>query len=213
MSNLVERRGLLLATLGAPLLIACSPPQTFDLRWDEEVQLQEEAMLLLTTKVQFQRNSAFSKYENARRRITTLSFDAGQGYGVIKFTTWLRPVFVDRIRGKWYLVLSGQGPFGKTDESADFWGHDFTTREQRLAMLEGNAFRPAAWEMAPVSIKRENLLPLIETVELAKLDGKKVSIAEKERLSRDQPMEPSLRDITRPQRMTSLATNLSRLTW
>ena len=64
MSDSAKRRGLVIATLSAPLLTGCIWPRLFDLAWDEEVQLHDGTILVLATKVQFQRNSTFSRYGN-----------------------------------------------------------------------------------------------------------------------------------------------------
>jgi hypothetical protein len=197
----INRRAALCLALPGTLLSGCGLPKLFELAIDEEVQLHDGSILLLNTKVQFQRTSIFSKYENAMRRVTTLTFDTGSPARAVTFTTWLHPVMLDRVNDNWYLVLSGQGPFGKTDESGHLWGHDFTTHLQRLAILEGRVFRAATWDTAPPSILRENLYPMVETSVLAELNGKRVSLAEKDKLLQDQFLDPNRRQITRPQHM------------
>ena len=184
--------------VSALLLGACGLPRLFELTINEELGLQDGSIVTVETTVQYQRTDLFSKYENALRRVTTLKFDAGPPYGRIVFTTWLRPVFLDQIDGKWYLVLTGQGPFGKSDETADQWGHSFTTLEQRLAILEGRGFRPIPWELSPKSIQVENLFPLIDAKVLAELSGKTVSRKDKQDWLTNRVADPSRRQITRP---------------
>jgi hypothetical protein len=182
-----------------PLLSSCGLPKLFSLKIIEEVKLHDGPLLLVETTVQFQRQNLFSNYEDAVRRTTTLNFDAGKPIGLVTFTTWLHPIFLDRIAGNWYLVLSGQGPFGKADESPSRWGHSFTTNEQRLTTLRDGAFHPLDWDLAPPSIQRVNLFPLIETSTLAKLNGKRIGLEEKERFLQETLADPYRRQITRPQ--------------
>ncbi|SHN29968.1 hypothetical protein [Rhizobacter sp. OV335] len=193
-----SRRRALMAAGAALLATGCGQPRLFELTIFEEVRLRDGPLLLLKRTIQFERGGYFSGYQNARRRVTTLVFDAGTPLGSVKFTTWLTPVFLDRIAGRWYLVLAGQGPFGKTDETSDQWGHGFTTREQRLATLDGRTFHPMGWESAPPSIQRENLFPSIDVSLLAGYDGKRVSFEEKEVLLQDAYLDPARREISRP---------------
>jgi hypothetical protein len=49
-------------------------------------------------------------------------------------------------------MKAGQGPWGNfPEEMLDFWGRDFTTLEQRLAIFSEGSFQPMSWDKVLVN--------------------------------------------------------------
>ena len=74
------RRGLLMAAITAPLLSACSRSRTFDLAWEEEVQLHDGRVITAKLKYGYERLGSlltFDRYEPSILRTKELAFDAG----------------------------------------------------------------------------------------------------------------------------------------
>lgn len=69
---------------------------------------------------------------------------------------------IGQFDNEWYVVISGQGPFGNhPDEMPTHWGNDYTTLLQRLAILRGDTFTPIPWAVAPTQLTKMNLMDSI----------------------------------------------------
>jgi hypothetical protein len=180
-------------------------PRYFDIAWDEEVQQQNGDVIVIHAKRTFERRGArLSRYDerDSTVRRNTLTFTPTRSSEAIEFTTRMPIAYLGSIRGSWYAVIAGQGPYGNfPDEMPDRWGRDFTTLEQRVAILRDGKFVPITWGEAPTELVRMNLLPSIPLSELVALDGHKVTLAQKRQYEITYPT-PYKREISRPLRST-----------
>jgi hypothetical protein len=191
---------LLVAGIGYVMIFGLFP-QYFDLEWDEEIEMETGKLAVLRVKKTFERRGyrllPYDENASTMRR-NTYTFTTN-GSAVV-FTTRMPLAYLGELDGHWYAVIAGQGPFGNyPDEMPDHWGRDFTTLEQRLAVLKGDAFTPIAWEAAPKGLVRMNLLPSVPLSRLVSLNGSRVSLVQKRQLELDYPT-PYRREITRPLR-------------
>lgn len=201
----MKRRTLLLATAASPLLTGCIWPNEFELAWDEEVQLHDGRVAVVSVLHRYQRyrNHLLNRYADAIFRGNEFTFDAGETIGRIKLVSRLGVKYLDQIEGNWYAVLFGQGPYGNNpDEMPDRWGHDFTRSQERLAIFRNGRFEPISWDLAPPnSILRTNLMVGSMPVGvLASLNGKRVTLIEKQGLRVKYPPGPGAAEIDRPLR-------------
>lgn len=180
-------------------------PRYFDIQWDEEVQLHDGRVIVVHVKKTYERRGMrLSPYENTTFRRNEFIFDADGGLGRITFGSRLGVKHIDQIRGVWYAVLFGQGPYGNyADEMPDHWGSDFTMQEERLARLDNGQFVPIIWELAPSgAISRSNRVVGSMSVEvLASFNDKKMTLDDKRRLRAIYPPGPGGGQISRPIRM------------
>lgn len=181
-------------------------PRYFDIGWDEEVLSGDERVVLVHVVRTFERRGLrLSRYEEegSTMRRNTFVFKPSVDAPSISFSTRMPVAYLGEIRGTWYAVVAGQGPYGNfPDEMPDYWGRDFTTLEQRLAVLKEGKFQPVKWEEAPRELVRMNLLPSIPLRDLVALKGRKVTLAEKHRFEEAHPT-PRRREIARPLRMAN----------
>jgi hypothetical protein len=177
-------------------------PRYFDIAWDEEVNLHDGKIIVVHIKRKYERLKwRLSRYDNLIFRENEITWKV-QGKGEnIKFRSRLPICYLGKFDDKWFVVLSGQGPYGNhQDEMSDHWGNDFTTLEQRLAILENNIFHPVSWNKAPPELVRMNLTPSIPPTELSIFEGKLMTISEKVHLEKIYATSYR-REVARPLRM------------
>ncbi len=136
-------------------------PRYFDIEWDEEVQLHDGSLIIVHVKNTYERlRSRLNPYDtdSIKFRRKTIEFESQIGQKVI-ISTRMPVAYLGRFDGRWYIVISGQGPYGNfPDENEGRWGDDFTTLEQRLAILRNGEFTPIDWEQSPPYITSMNLM-------------------------------------------------------
>jgi hypothetical protein len=199
--------------IGAMLYISQNGiyPRYFDIAWDEEVQLHDGRVIVVYVKRTFERRSHWSRYEHTIFRSNEFTFDGGEKVGQIQFRSRLGVGYIDQIDLKWYSVLYGQGPYGNhPDEMPNYWGNDFTMKEERLARLDGGKFSPISWDLAPTGgILRNNfVIGSVPLDVLAGFDGKKMTLADKDKLRTIYPPGPGGGEISRPIRMQKLTSGV-----
>jgi hypothetical protein len=186
----------------AYLLIFGLYPRYFDIAWDEEVQLHDGKIIIVHVKRTFERRGwRFSRYDDSHSNVRRNEFTFKLGSETIVFSTRMPVAYLGEIRGTWYAVISGQGPYGNyPDEMPNHWGSDFSTREQRLAILKGLNFTPAKWGQAPPELDRINLSTIYSLVDLVPLSNTLVTVDQKRRYESTHP-SPNGYEITRPIRI------------
>lgn len=200
-----NRRGAAMALMILLALTACSKeyPQFFDIAWDEEVKLDGGRIMAAHVKNTYERRKKNAdEYDeiNIQFRRKELSFERSPGQIYI-LKTRMPVSYLGQFSDKWYLVISGQGPYGNfPDEMPDRWGKDFTTREQRVAVLENEAFQPILWEHAPSELRTMNLMESVFWRDFVAWDGKKLTLNQKRFFDKTHP-SPDQNEITRPIRM------------
>lgn len=183
-------------------------PQYFDIAWDEEVQLHDGRVIVVHVKNTYERRTKnLSRYEGAIFRKNEFTWYADEKKGHLKFMSRLPVSYLGKFGEDWFVVLAGQGPWGNfPEEMPHFWGRDFTTLEQRLAIFSEGIFQPMSWDKAPSQLTRMNLTPSMPVSELSKFDGKKMTIEEKKHLDKIYAT-PYAHEITRPLRMNPIKGN------
>lgn len=178
-------------------------PRNFDIAWDEEVQLHDGRVIVVHIKNTYRRlGFRLYQYDDAIATHGEIAFDSESKFGTIVLRTGLGVPFIDLIDDQWYIVLSGQGPDNRPEEPGEFWGHDFTQTEKRLAVLRDGKFVPSAWELAPNSIQNRNLLFTGMSIkELVDISKKRITLDIKQQLKIQYPPHPEAREISRPLRM------------
>jgi len=199
--GLLNRRALLLATAASPLA-ACGGERFFTLSWVEEVALHDSSVIAASLKFTYERLEAplfGDPYRTAILRDTLLSFDSGRGV-VTQLFQRQRPMLLDRNDdGTWFVVLQGRGYSSSLHTTPD-WGQDQNGNGQRMARQEGSRFVLAHLSKLPGWVKGGNLLmDYAPVAELMKLNGKKITLMDKEAYFNKYPLQPVEREIRRPQ--------------
>ena len=181
-------------------------PRFFDIEWDEEVKLHDGRVIVVHVKNTYERqkkNSGRYDENSIQFRHKELTFERNPGE---KYTlkTRMPLAYLGRFDEKWYIVISGQGPYGNfPDELPTRWGDDFSTRIQRVAILEKETFQPIRWEDAPSALISMNLTDSIFWKDFVAWDGLMLSLNQKLLFQKTHPA-PEQGVITRPIRMNSL---------
>lgn len=200
--HMMNRRSLLALAGSAPLLSGCFYDQFFDVEWDEEVLLHDGRVMVIHVKRKYERmRQSLLRYnpDDIHFRGVEIGFNVSPSQRVSVRTR--QPLgCVDQFGLNWFLVISGQGPFGASDESPTRWGRDFTTNEQRLAKLDGAEFLPVQWEEAPPELRYLNLVSNLFFPEFVEWNGGKLTIQMKDKF-REKHQFPKIAQITRPIRM------------
>jgi hypothetical protein len=175
-------------------------PRYFDIQWDEEVFLHDGHVIVVHVKRTYERQgSRFKQYDENRiqYRRTELTFESAPGIQQV-FTTRLPVAYLGQFNKQWYVVLSTQGPYGNfPDEMPTHWGSDFSTKEQRLAILKEGTFVPISWDAAPVPLNQGNMLGSAFFSELVAWNGTRLSLSQKQKFQAVH-MNPGGYEITRP---------------
>ena len=179
-------------------------PRYFDIAWDEEVQLHDGRVIVVNRKRTFERRGLrLSRYDESQTTFRRNQFTFDAGTQKIVFSTRMPVAYLGEVEGNWYAVISGQGPYGNyPDEMPNHWGSDYTTLEQRLAILKDGKFIPKGWENAPTELIRMNLLPSCPLEKLIELRDTKITLDQKIALEKAYPSSYQ-RQITRPLQMTN----------
>ena len=165
-------------------------PRFFDIEWDEEVQFHDGRVIVVHVKNSYERQRAtLERYEETaivfRQKEVTFELESG----LHTFRTRMPLAYLGQFGKRWYVVISGQGPYGNhPDEMPTHWGNDFTKLEQRLAVFQDGAFRPIRWEDAPPLLARMNLLPSAFRRELLSWSGSRVTLAQKKNFEDSNPV-------------------------
>lgn len=178
-------------------------PRYFDIQWDEEVQLHDGQVILVHVTNTYERQGVrFKPYDenNIAFRGKTLTFEPepGQRY---TFHTRMPVAYIGQFDKEWYVVISGQGPYGNhPDEMPTRWGNDFTTLVQRLAILRDGSFTPIPWDMAPPQLVKMNLVESAFFTDFVAWDGIRLTLDQKEKFNANH-ITPYRQEITRPIRL------------
>lgn len=175
-------------------------PRYFDIEWDEEVQLHDGRVIVVHVKNTYERRSQGVKRYDENKisfRRKEIVFEAAPGKQ-ITFGTRLPVAYLGKFENDWFVVISGQGPYGNHhDELPNHWGTNFTTMEQRLAILRGDTFLPVPWDRAPPALKTMNMMESVFFIEFIRWDRTHLSLTEKEAFIKKYPT-PYREKITRP---------------
>lgn len=167
-----------------------------------EVKLQDGRVIVVHVKRKYerQRQSPLPYDANSIQfRSGTLAFMASASQRVVVKSH--QPLgCLDQHGADWFLVVSGQGPFGIADESPTRWGNDFSTMEQRLAKLADGEFVPVNWELAPSELRYLNLVGNLFYPEFPAWNGKILTLAMKSEFRAKHGIL-TIPQITRPLRM------------
>lgn len=175
-------------------------PRYFDIEWDEEVQLHDGRVIVVHVKNTYERQGVrFKPYDenNIAFRGKTLTFEPEPGQ---RYTLHTRmPVaYLGQFDKDWYMVISGQGPYGNhPDEMPTRWGNDFTTLVQRLAILRDGSFTPIPWAKAPPQLEKMNLVESAFFADFVAWNGKRLTLDQK-KIFNDTNATPYHQEITRP---------------
>lgn len=175
-------------------------PRYFDIAWDEEVQLHDGRVIVVHVKNTYERRTqGLKRYDETKIsfRRKEIIFEAAPGKRVT-FRTRLPVAYLGQFENDWFVVISGQGPYGNhPDELPNHWGNNFTTLEQRLAILEGDTFLPASWDRAPPTLRTMNMMGSAFFIDFIEWDGARLTLTEKAAFHSKHPT-PYRRQITRP---------------
>jgi hypothetical protein len=195
-----KRRTLLSLVFSAPLLSSCFYDQYFDIEWDEEVQLHGGRVIVVHVKNTYERRgTGLKQYDETkitfRRKVVTFESEPGKR---ITLETRMPVAYLGQFGSDWFVVISGQGPYGNhPDETPTHWGSDFTTLEQRLAILQNGIFSPVRWDRAPPELTTMNMIESAFFVDFVAWRGKRLTLAQKTAFSNAHPT-PYRQQITRP---------------
>ena len=200
----LHRRALGLAALGAAtsLLTGCLWPRHFDLQWEEEVQLQDGRVIVVTRKTTYERiGTSITQYGGQiLTRDTTLTFDAGPPVGVVtQLFKGFFPLFLDQYEGTWYAVLIGGYYYGSRKLPGQDWGELEGPYGQWAIKLDAGKWIPISMCRLPEVFQQPNMLLLYgDAAEHAELDSKRVTLAEKQAWQKRYPPAPPDLRLVRP---------------
>lgn len=201
----MNRRTVLALVSGAPFLNGCFYDRFFDIEWDEEVRLHDGRVIVVHMKRKYerQRNSLLPyDPDSIQFRGNEMEFNINPSQRVAVKTR--QPLgCLDQFGSDWFVVISGQGPYGVVEESPTRWGSDFTTNEQRLAKLVDSEFRAVSWEEAPPNLRYLNIVSNLFYPEFSEWNGKKITLAMKEKFRATHGF-PAIARISRPIRMNTV---------
>lgn len=203
----MKRRDVLAVATTASLLASCLWQRFFDLRWEEELQLHDGRVIVVTLKYTYERLGDWArlhKYGPSILRETTLAFDAGQNHGVVVQTLKRqRPLLLGTDQQNWFLVIEQVSGMTGVEAGQD-WGIDQNGHGQRVAVLKDGRFWPVAMALLPEQLTTPNfLLGGGHIEELAEFNDKRVSLAEKSAYLAAHSLDPIHRTIQRPRAATS----------
>jgi hypothetical protein len=196
----MKRRTMLSVVASTPLLGACFYDRYFDIEWDEEVLLHDGRMIVVHVKNTYERRGqGLKKYDETkitfRRKELTFESEPGK---LVTFKTRMPVAYLGQFDKDWYVVISGQGPYGNhPEEMPTHWGSNFTTLEQRLAILQNGIFLPVQWDRAPPELTTMNMMESAFFVDFVPWNGKRLTLAEKTAFNNTNPT-PYRQQITRP---------------
>ena len=198
MKYFTTRRGLLMATLGTPLMTGCMWPRFFDLGWEEEVQLHDGRVIVVKIKYTYERLSGaitFNRYEPSILRNTELSFDAGPPSRIVnQLFIHQRPMIVDTFDKEWFVVLQGRG-----GQPIQNWGIPQNGNGQRTAQLVGNSFTAVSIIQLPIWMTKANILmDYGPKKELAVFNSTRLTLAQKSLYLQKYPLDPIDMQVERP---------------
>jgi hypothetical protein len=183
----------------SPLIVSCSRSPSFDIGWDEEVQLNDGRVLIASVKYTYQRlggTMSLSRYEPSILRDTKFSFDPGGPLG--RFTQTFRRHRVDliaRYNNAWYLVLETRGAplFIQTAGGwKEEWGPKQDSSGHKCWKLDGPDFIHASFDdLRNLQLSINMLMDYAPVAELASLNGTLVTLSQKESLVGKYPLNPS----------------------
>lgn len=188
----MKRRTLLTGAGVTPFLGACTPDRTFDLSWDEEVQLHDGRIIVVHLKHTYERIGSgffttaerlFSPYAGlGLPRDTTLTFDAGGTTGVVtQLFKGFSPVFIGQHEGVWYAVLYGDYYYNSRQLPGQDWGKLEGPYGQWAIKLNQGKWQPISMSRLPSPFQEPNMLMLYgETKEHAAFSDKRVTLADKQ---------------------------------
>lgn len=197
----IRRRNLLAAAMGGLGVAGCSYPRFFELEWDEEVQLHDGRVIVVSVKNRYERLSqGLTPYGGAIiSRDSTISFDAGGTAGkVSQLFLGFRPKLLDTYDGKWYVVLYG-GHYGHSERiPGQHWGQNGATCGY-AASIDQTSFVSIPINDLPPVFKANNMLLLYgEPSEHAKFSDRLVRLADKAAWVKKHPPGPKDASVCRP---------------
>ena len=172
----ITAQALLAAALLAGLYLwvfGWASPWRFDLQWDEEVQLHDQRIIVVTLRRTYERSKLLSS-SGSVRLATAISFDAGAPFG--HFSHQFGPedvALIDQDRQVWYVVAAPlQTSAGTGQDGLVFW-----------TLRPGKALQQAtSAEKLPESFTRWNVMPAMpDAALLARFDHTRLGLAEKMR--------------------------------
>lgn len=211
----MNRRTFAVATATTPILSGCLYDDFFDLKWEEEIQLQDGRVIVVSLKHTFQRlKQGFSRYGGSiARRDTEMAFDGGLGIGkVIQLFKNFHPIFLDQDSGSWYSVIYGKYYINYRLRTGQYWGEHETEGGQLALKLISGKWQPISLRQLPDHFLFANIFTLGgKAPDWAKLANRRVTVAEKIELSKTLPPDQGLHSLQRPRFVAPRANHSSQL--
>ncbi|MBP7111648.1 MAG: hypothetical protein KBA82_01415 [Nitrosomonas sp.] len=196
----MNRRNFTAAVVTAPLMTGCIYDRYFDIEWDEEVLLHDGRVIIVHVKNTYERRGGgLKKYDETKItfRRKELIFEAAPGK-FVTFSTRMPVAYLGNFDNDWFVVISGQGPYGNyPDELPTRWGNNFSTLEQRLAILQNGTFLPVDWDRSPSALTTMNMLESAFFIEYVAWNKKRITLEQKKIFNNTYP-SPYGQQITRP---------------
>lgn len=98
----------------------CIYDRYFDIEWDEEVLLHDGRVIIVHVKNTYERRGGgLKKYDETKItfRRKELIFEAAPGK-FVTFSTRMPVAYLGNFDNDWFVVISGQGPYGNYPELA-----------------------------------------------------------------------------------------------
>jgi hypothetical protein len=186
----------------ATLSSGCLYDRSFDLEWDEEVQLEDGRIIVIHLKQTYERlNQTLSRYGGTiLTRDTTLTIDTGSDGGVVtQLFKGFHPMFIGQHNGRWYAVLYG----GYYNRSRELQGQDWGELEgpygQWAVQLHQGKWIPISMSRLPDAFQIPNVLMLYGTAEEhVAFDKRKVTLKDKRAWLASHPLGYAHVRLTRP---------------
>lgn len=193
----MKRRNVLACGLVAPLVSGCDAKRIFVLGWQEQVQLVDGQIVLLSVRYTYERMGLlpyFNRYEPSMLRSTHLSFVSDSP--TLTFAREFprhRVNALQRLDGHWYLILERRGGYvmSRTESGPkQLFGNDADGAGHKCLRVDSG-------ELTPVSINLftdESLTPNLlmdnsDAKVLSGFDGTMITLAQKSRYLELYPLQ------------------------
>lgn len=130
-------------------------PRYFDIAWNEEVQLHDGRIVVVSIKRTYERMGKRIERWKGLQRATEISFDTGLPIG--RFTHEFKAGdlnFLDQKDGKWYL-----GYYADFGDASSELGTRSLYPHVAILELDGQVKKPKSWEEVPTQINQVNIMP------------------------------------------------------
>ena len=170
----MQRRSIILLSLGLPTLTSCYYPQYFYTSWDEEVKLHDGSVIVIKLKFKFERRSRFKEYDDIMLRDTTMTFDAGPPFGVVtQEFRQMQPTLLNKYEDTWYAVIVPRGGGFNYNLTGQDWGsQQQNASHQAPIKLTAEGFKWIQLSQFPDAIVTNNMLQIDSFREMVSQNGR-----------------------------------------